>query len=152
MEPIFTFTGEYRFLSNFFPATFVWEDILWPNSEAAYQAAKSLDHNVRLQFAAMTNPATAKKQGRMIDCRSDWEEIKYDLMYEIVYAKFKQNSDLKTALLKTGSVRLEEGNTWNDKTWGVCPPGPLGKGKNWLGLILMDIRQQFHVENSFNYE
>lgn len=143
-EPILEFQGEYRFLSNFYTAEFVWDNILWPNSEAAYQAAKTLDRKQRLLFAQMKNPATSKREGRLIQLRPDWEEVKLQLMLEIVLAKFKQNPHLREKLLATGDAHLEEGNHHKDRIWGVCPPGS-GDGQNLLGLVLMQVRE--HLRN-----
>lgn len=70
--------------------------------------------------------------------RPDWEEVKYDVMYEIVKAKFIQNPDLKEKLLSTGDEYLVEGNHWGDRTWGQVN----GVGKNWLGKILMKVREE----------
>jgi hypothetical protein len=40
-------------------------------------------------------------------------------------------------LLATGDAELIEGNVWNDVFWGVCN----GIGKNWLGKLLMQVRE-----------
>jgi len=138
--PILEFKGKYAFLSNFAHAEFMWDGIYWWNSEAAYQAAKVLDREARLRISMLINPVHAKKLGKRVAMRSDWEAVKYDTMHEIVLAKFTQNPHLKEELLATGDAHLEEGNTWNDRIWGVCPPGS-GDGKNWLGLILMSVRE-----------
>jgi ribA/ribD-fused uncharacterized protein len=79
-----------------------------------------------------------KKMGRKIKLRSDWEEVKYEVMKHIVRDKFTRNNNLKCQLIDTGNAQLIEGNTWNDTDWGVCN----GVGKNWLGKILMEIREE----------
>jgi ribA/ribD-fused uncharacterized protein len=140
-ESILTFFGEYRFLSNFYPAELVWDNIVWSSSEHAYVAAKTNDRKLRLEISKMAGKGVVKKFGQRLPLRPDWEEVKYDIMLEIVRAKFTQNPDLKAKLLATGDAHLEEGNTWNDRTWGVCPPGS-GNGKNWLGKILMQVRKE----------
>lgn len=140
MNKISSFTGKYHFLSNFHPSPFVWENIRWPNVECAFQAAKSLDVEVRKSFASLS-PSEAKRKGRRITLRPDWEEIKYGIMYELVKAKFEQSDYLRTMLLQTGEMVLEEGNTWNDRIWGICPPNS-GQGKNALGKILMIVREE----------
>ena len=80
----------------------------------------------------------AKRKGRRIRLRSDWEKIKYIKMYSVCYAKFTQNPDLKEKLLQTGNEILEEGNDWGDKIWGTVN----GEGENNLGKILMEIRKE----------
>lgn len=62
---IFTFAGPYRFLSNFYPAPFVWDDILWPTSEHAYQAAKTLDKKLVLKSASFHGPVKLNVRGNV---------------------------------------------------------------------------------------
>ena len=131
------FFGDYRFLSNFELGRVVFEGVQYPSSENAYQAAKSLDPQVRAKFVNIS-PNESKKLGRKIDVREDWEEVKYGIMYQIVLDKFSRNYELGDLLIETGDKYLEETNNWKDKVWGVCD----GVGKNWLGKILMDVRTQ----------
>lgn len=138
-EAILEFKGEHAYLSNFHRATLVWDGIFWPHTEAAYQAAKSLDRPTRILFSQMNNPGTSKREGKTVKLRPDWEEVKVELMKEIVLAKFEQNADLARKLLATGDVYLEEGNNHGDNIWGVCPPGSVG-GTNYLGKVLMEVR------------
>jgi len=84
------------------------------------------------------SPNEAKRLGRRVNLRKDWEDIKIDIMYEINVAKFTQNENLKEMLLKTGSAKLVEGNTWHDTFWGVCN----GAGRNELGKILERVRNE----------
>jgi hypothetical protein len=142
---ILEFKDEHHFLSNFHPATFVWRHIIWLNSEAAYQAAKSNDYGTWLEFAKMRNPAQAKQAGKTVKMRDDWDEVKVGIMREIVFEKFNQNPDLKALLVATGDAKLEEGNAWEDVFWGICPPGS-GVGHNYLGNILMDVRRSLRSQ------
>lgn len=139
--PILEFQGEYRFLSNFFGATFVWDGLFWYHTEGAYQAAKSLDPKTRNLFSQIRSPATVKREGKTVTLRSDWEDVKYELMLEIVLTKFVQNPDLARKLIATGDAHLEEGNNHGDNIWGVCPPNS-GLGQNLLGKVLMEVRTQ----------
>lgn len=139
------FKDEWHFLSNFYIAELVWDGIVWPHSEAAYQAAKTLDRATRLRFSKMS-PSATKRAGKTLVLREDWEEVKFEIMYEIVRAKFEQNPDLKQKLIDTGDAYLEEGNMHKDNIWGCCPPGNKN-GKNWLGKILMDLRTEWQMEN-----
>lgn len=137
---ILEFKGDDRYLSNFFIASFVWNGTLWAHSEAAYQAAKAITREDYESFISM-KPGDAKRHGALITMRSDWEEVKYDIMRDIVYEKFNQNPELKAKLLATGHAHLEEGNNHRDQIWGVCPPGS-GQGRNYLGKILMSVRDE----------
>lgn len=139
---ISTFDGEYGFLSNFYPCTLTYKGITWPHSESAYQAMKSSDPAIHQILAKMMRPGEAKRYGKRITLRSDWEDIKLDVMHDIVTAKFDQNPELQRKLLLTGFCELEEGNTWGDTIWGVCPPNS-GNGENMLGIILMNLRSKY---------
>ena len=132
------FHGEYRFLSNFWNAPVTYEGITYLNNEAAFQAAKVLDNKERETFAGL-QANEAKKLGRRVQLRPDWEEVKNQVMYDVCLAKFTQNVDLRAKLLSTGDEELVEGNTWGDTCWGVCR----GVGENRLGKILMQIREEF---------
>ena len=146
MDPISVFEGEHHFLSNFHPATFVWDNILWPTSEHAYQAAKVISHKHRIELASIRGPAAVKQAGKKLPLRQNWDDLKVDVMYEIVLCKFTQNPDLKAKLTATKDAHLEEGNHWKDTFWGICPPNS-GIGLNHLGEVLMDIRQLFVEQN-----
>ena len=82
----------------------------------------------------------AKKVGRHVDLRPDWEEVKVGIMEEIVRAKFTQNETMKQKLISTARARLVEGNYWHDVFWGVDLK--TGEGENHLGKILMKVRAE----------
>jgi ribA/ribD-fused uncharacterized protein len=128
---------EHRFLSNFWPCTVWVGGLTYRSSEAAYQAQKCADPADQLRFTLM-QPGEAKRAGKHMH-RPDWADARLDAMHRVVRAKFAQNKDLKAKLLATGLARLEEGNYWHDRFWGVSPVGS-GDGLNHLGQILMDVR------------
>lgn len=131
------FKDEYAWLSNFFPSTVWWEGVPFPTVEHAYQAAKSEDVDVHLTIAELSSPGLAKKEGRSILLREDWEDIKEEVMYDLCNQKFK-SSNFKEKLLNTKNSYLEETNNWNDTFWGVCK----GQGENKLGKTIMRIRAE----------
>lgn len=133
-----SFLGEYRFLSNFWPAPVEFEGIFFPSVEHAYQAAKSLDVEERRRIAAIVKPGDAKRAGRAVALRPDWEQVKLRVMEECVRYKFTHQAELREKLLATGDTELIEGNTWNDRFWGVCD----GQGENHMGRILMKVRAE----------
>lgn len=94
------------------------------------------------------NPSEAKHAGRRVTLRKDWEDVKIDIMCDIVEAKFRQNPDLAKKLLTTGDMYLEEGNTWGDRTWGTVN----GQGANNLGRILMEIRTILQLERDLSMD
>lgn len=129
------FRGKYYFLSNFSESPIVLNGIIFTNGESAFHSFKDLSK--QSDFAKL-DPSSAKRKGRSVKLRHDWEKVKDGIMYQVVYAKFDQNEDLKMKLLATGEQELIEGNTWGDTYWGVCQ----GRGKNMLGKILMRVRSE----------
>lgn len=141
MEAISEFRNEYFFLSNFYPVSIFYNGLYFNSTEAAFQAMKCPS---RMKEFQTLNPSEAKKLGRHVAMRIDWEEVKEQVMYDICSVKFTQNPLLAQKLLDTSDAELIEGNTWGDKTWGVCN----GEGKNLLGKILMRIRSELQVARS----
>ena len=137
------FDGEYAFLSNFYECDITYNGLTYKNSEAAFHAQKTLNLAQRKQFTTL-DPSESKKMGRKITLRNDWESVKTKIMYEICYAKFTQNEDLKAKLLATSDEYLEEGTYWHDNCWGNCYCEKCKDivGENRLGNILMQIREE----------
>ncbi|CAL5990112.1 NADAR_family protein [Hexamita inflata] len=129
-----SFRGEHAFLSNFYECQLTYNNFTYLNVEAAFQAQKCPGSESRF-----TNllPSPAKKLGRKVDLRPDWEKVKVQIMREILKIKF-QNEELKEKLKATKEAELIEGNTWGDTFWGVSR----GNGKNMLGKLLMEIRKE----------
>jgi ribA/ribD-fused uncharacterized protein len=136
-----SFSAEFAFLSNFYPAAIRFEGITYPTVEHAFQAQKTHDDGERQRIAACASPGRAKGLGRGVRLRKDWESAKVGIMTELVRLKFQTHDDLRDRLLATGEVQLIEGNSWNDRFWGVCG----GQGKNWLGRILMQVRGELRT-------
>ena len=143
-----TLRGKYSFLSNMHAASFTWDGRTYMNSEAAFQSAKSLDPAVRDAFSAM-NGVTAKRAGRKVELRGDWDAVKLDVMEEILRAKFSQNPELLQKLIDTGDMVLMEGNYWHDTYWGVDIRS--GAGENHLGEILMKLRAELEALPAYDF-
>lgn len=134
-----SFTGEHSFLSNFYPAGFKFDGMWCATSEHAYQARKTADPKWQKVVLNCSTPGLAKRTGKKVPMRPDWNHIKDSVMRRVLRAKFDAHVDLKEKLLHTGDSRLVEGNTWGDKYWGVCD----GEGKNKLGVMLMELRAEY---------
>lgn len=145
--PINSFNNEFAFLSNFYSSPIVYEGIEYPTVEHAFQAAKTFDFETRVKIAAATTPGQAKRLGRSVTLRSDWEQVKDSIMEELVRRKFQSSTSLCLQLWSTGDRELIEGNTWNDTYWGVCN----GVGRNQLGKTLMKIREELKAKASLEY-
>jgi len=131
-------SDEFGFLCNFSTHGFQLDGRYWPTVEHYFQAQKfaGTEHEERVRLAR--TPKEAKNLGhtRKIAIRSDWENVKLDVMRAAVLAKFTTHSVLRDALLATGEEALVE-NAPSDYFWGC---GALGTGKNMLGRILMETR------------
>jgi ribA/ribD-fused uncharacterized protein len=127
------------FLSNFYPCRkFQYYGFVYTDVETAYQASKAVHESDREYIAASFTPGEAKRRGKQVEIRSDWEKVKVNIMTSLLQIKFS-DPELRVLLDSTKGMILEEGNTWNDTFWGVCPPGS-GNGLNMLGKLLMEIR------------
>lgn len=162
---ITSFTGPYAFLSNFLhPCPVEHEGILYTSSEHAYQAAKTVLWEERHTILAAPTPAKAKRAGRTVTLRPEWEHIKRAVMLTVVLAKFVWNPDLAQRLAATGDRALLEGNWWGDTYWGVVAEnhprfsgdlpwwhdssGRVWAGHNWLGISLVTAREVLRPEGS----
>jgi len=139
MNAIKGFFGSYRFLSNFWPCTVEFEGLVYPSSEAAFQAQKTVEQEERQVFTRLSAGA-AKRRGREVRCRGGWDDVRLDVMYRVLRAKFADPS-LARRLVDTGDAYLEETNYWRDVFWGVFQ----GRGENNLGLLLMVVRAELQV-------
>lgn len=140
MQVIDCFAGTYRFLSNFYPSPVEMPNGLEtaPTVEHAYQAMKTRDRTWQDRILAAKSPGEAKKLGRKVPLREDWEQTKDEVMMYFLRKKFANNI-LRLRLVVTGAALLIEGNTWGDQYWGVCN----GAGQNKLGKMLMQLRKEF---------
>lgn len=134
------FRGDYRWLSNFERCEILYKGILYKSSEAAYQAQKTPNIKVRHIFSKL-DAREAKALGNAINIRSDWEDVRYNIMKDICQIKFNQ-PQFKAKLVDTGNMEIIESNYWNDTYWGVCD----GIGFNNLGNIIMGIRREIQEE------
>jgi len=131
---------ENEFLSNFYPCSIESEGLIYKTTEHAFQAAKTSDIAKREEIRDADTAGKAKRLGRKVDLRKDWEEVKDDIMLTVLREKFKQQ-DLREKLLATENAVLVESTRWHDNYWGVCNCEKCsGVGKNMLGTLLMKVR------------
>ncbi len=131
-----------NFLRNY---PIILESKVWPSSEHYFQAKKyagtEYEEEVRLSPTPMASANLGRDRSKPL--RSDWDLVKNDVMREAVRAKFSQYPELKEILLQTGEAELIE-HTVNDSYWA---DGGDGSGQNWLGKILMEIREEFKLDS-----
>lgn len=135
------FRGELRWLSNFWPALVVLDDVVYPTVEHAYQAAKTDDWVEREAIRSCQTPGDAKRFAKHLPLPPDWEFRKVYVMRGLLEQKF-QHPELAEKLLATGDAEIIEVNHWGDTFWGQCN----GEGENHLGRMLMDIRNTLRKE------
>jgi ribA/ribD-fused uncharacterized protein len=140
-----SFQGDYFFLSNFYEHPFDYGGVFWPTAEHSFQAMKVPSEDPEWEdyiwlFLEAQTPTIAKKLGRSVPLRSDWEGVKETVMKDILLSKFA-DEDLKRLLVSTGDQKLVEGNTWGDKYWGQVD----GVGENRLGELLMEVRYHYQI-------
>ncbi|KQO98208.1 NADAR family protein [Leifsonia sp. Leaf264] len=130
-EIIPEFVGQYRFLSNFHV------EADGKTVEHRFQAAKATTPEDHARVMAAVDPNKAKYAGRSIQLRTDWEQVKVQIMVGLLQQKFA-DPELRQKLADTGTAYLQEGNHWNDRYWGV--DRKTGIGRNVLGHSLMLVR------------
>ena len=140
------FRDEYRFLLNFYKSMIVFEGDAYPTVEHAFQAAKTSVPEERATIRANANPVLAKRKGRRVTLRPDWEAVKQDVLRDLLRLKFA-DEELRLLLLQTGDEELVEGNRWHDCYWGRCFCAKCGgTGQNALGGLLMQIRDELRQQ------
>ena len=143
MSAIISFSGPFRFLSNFYLSRIVVDYISYPSVENYFQAQKAEDPAMR-HHISIASPSQAKALGRKAMLVADWEKKKRTVMRDGVYHKFLQNEDLLSLLRGTGRAYLIEGNNWHDNYWGACWCAQCKtlEHKNMLGTLLMEVRRE----------
>lgn len=140
----------YGPFSNLYRRPFIFEGREYPTAEHAYQAGKPAKESVREWILSAPSPALLAMAAHGLytwDIVSNWSQIKFDRMRAVLRAKFTQHQDLRDLLLSTGSAELvEAGRVDNavNRIWGEVN----GKGRNMLGRMLMELREELRKDIS----
>ena len=131
---------DYGFLSNLYKQSLVFENVVFPTAEHAYQYGKFRDEEVKHWAMMAPKPHLLAILAHGLfswDIVKDWSKIKVDRMYEVLEVKFSE-PELREKLLATdNAILIEDSKT--DSFWGI---GKSGKGKNMLGKLLMKVRKE----------
>ena len=141
MEPILVFSNKYFFLSNFYYFN-------GSTVEHKFQAEKFDDQELVQKILNAKSPQKAKQLGKSQGLKSNWDQIKIEVMYKLLLEKFAW-PELQKQLLDTKKVLLVEGNYWHDNFWGSCNCHDCKriKGENHLGILLMKVREFYYQKS-----
>ncbi len=134
----------YGAFSNLYRRAMVFEGETFPTSEHAYQAGKARKPEVRAWLMQAPTPALLAMAAHGLyywDVAPGWSTTKFDRMRGVLRAKFRQHDDLRELLLATGDARLVEAATVDNevnRVWGEVN----GVGRNMLGVLLMEVRDE----------
>jgi ribA/ribD-fused uncharacterized protein len=137
VEPITSFSGQYRFLSNFYLSPMLFGDREWASVEHCYQAMKATEYAEQERIRATATPWEAKQMGRKVKLHPAWDRHKVDIMARCLWAKFS-NRELAEKLMETAPAELVEGPPARSRFWGKVD----GEGENMLGKLLMQLRDE----------
>lgn len=143
-----SFTNELSYLSNMYLVSVNYEGVWYRSVENAYQAAKTNDLTEREIFTKV-NPYEAKKLGKSVTIRDDWDSVKDGILEILIREKFKEGSDLALKLMIENPNKLIELNSWHDNHFGncVCAKCKRIPGKNVLGKLLAKRRYELLGNN-----
>jgi len=142
----------YGAFSNLYRRDVLFEGEMFATSEHAYQAGKARKPAVRKWLMEAPSPALLAMAAHGLyywDVAPGWSTTKFDRMRRVLRAKFTQHADLRELLLSTGDARLVEGAAFDNEVnrlWGEVN----GVGKNMLGVMLMELREQIRHPDSFS--
>ena len=150
MKTVQGFESEFSFLSNFSACELLYDGHVYKTAEHAFQAAKATNEKDRVYIAEAPTPGEAKRRGRGIELREDWDVIKDKVMLDIIRAKFK-NGDCRYRLMKALSEGYDdfvEDNWWHDNYWGNCKCDRCKdiEGQNHLGKIILQVANEIVTE------
>jgi ribA/ribD-fused uncharacterized protein len=142
METVYFYSDReepYGAFSNFSKHGFTLDERYWPTSEHYFQAQKfgGTEHEEAVRLAKAPKIAADMGRERKRPLRTDWEDVKEEIMRRVLQAKFAQHAELRDLLLATGDADIVE-NAPGDYYWGC---GKDGSGKNRLGALLVELRE-----------
>lgn len=142
---------DFYVLSNFSAFSLKWKGHTFPTSEHAYHWEKfaartrALGDGMYVRDEILDAPSAheAFKIAERVKNlrRPDWDDLKVDIMRDILRAKATQHEYVRRKLLATGDRYLVE-DSWRDDFWGW---GPNRDGKNMLGRLWMEVRAEFRA-------
>ncbi|WP_273860281.1 GTP cyclohydrolase II RibA [Photobacterium sp. GSS17] len=130
--------GEF---SNFSQHAVYLHGKIWRTTEHFYQAQKFSEPVLQERVRSAASPMLAKQIADQLESQhlqANWHNVKENVMWQALAAKFTQHPDLKELLLSTQQRNIAE-HTRNDSYWGDAGDGT---GLNRLGELLVQLRSQ----------
>lgn len=144
------FKGEKSIFSNFYPASFTFDDTVFQHVEQYYQHCKAIHHKedqTADRILRMSNPRRIKALGDGIESNPEWLDRRMMVLYRGIKSKFEQNWHLQDELVTSQGKQLYEATMdryfgcgisfesthWAKRDW---------PGENVAGLILMKVREE----------
>ena len=138
---------EPNWFSNFiyYNIPLTYKNISYTSPEHFYQAMKTTDPVIRQSIANSNTGGKAKRLGRKISIRSDWDDITIQVM-TVAIAHRKHDNSWIDKLISTND-EIVEWNYWHDNYWGncICDKCLDIKGLNNLGRIIMNLRTEINM-------
>ncbi len=167
MSNVLCFYHEYEengCMSNWYHAEFEYAGIRYPSTEhfmMYHKASVFGEKELADKILACNTASKAKQYGKsyMPKFNKDlWKEVSYTIVKRGIRAKFSQNTDIREKLLATGNRVLAEASG-KDLIWGIGvaidDPNAVNtafwKGDNYLGRILMEVREELSKNSEFDY-
>ena len=149
------FYGKDDHFSNFYPAKFIVDDIIFSCGEQYIMYSKAIlfgDSVIAAMILQETKPTKMKALGRKVRNFDDdvWCANREELTFKGLFEKYNQNANLKKLILDTGNREIVEASP-RDRVWGIgmgennpdAEDKSKWKGRNILGKILMKVRDAF---------
>lgn len=132
------------------PDPFDGSPVTYPTVEHYFQASKASTGAEHKRVAGAPSARAAKRLGRKVKLRADWEEIKEEVMETALREKFRQKR-FAALLLATGDKEIAEDSP-HDFEWGARDPSGGWSGENKLGRLLMKVREELQAGRLDVYE
>ena len=133
---------EFYCFDNFSAFGIVYQGIKYSTVEHAYQSLKFID--TAPEIAKQIRECLSSHEAQKIAFANrdkqhqNWDNIKVDIMEELLHAKLEQNPYVKQKLLQTKDYAICEDSP-KDAFWGI---GPNRDGRNELGKLWMKLRAE----------
>lgn len=147
-DTVYFFSNKYDPLNNWSAHQVKLWGKTFPTAEHAFHYRKYTETapEIARKILKAPSPWAAMQIRRKYkkEVRQDWwGSVELGIMTEIIRAKVEQNEDVRQCLIATGSKKIIENSPW-DEFWGN---GPDKKGKNMLGVIMMEVREELKAKS-----